>query len=641
MRKIKYITSIIFIAIILFFIGDMYVWNIDSFETEYISTTMFLPKGISQEQMIDDIEKTAKEHNCLVFAVNRNIETIHSETVSIYCMNGVEDIVNKKSSINKGEYQSIFLGKIKVNIEAFEKIPDVNEIQTYYLIGDIEDARAFKSEMVDTYDGNFPKEGYTYFHSVRNVICVWSIGIVFLLLMTLYETILIKKEMAVRYIYGESLKNIVIKRIISDIILFVGCSVGTTLVLKNIFNVNAEYLIEVSTLCVGIYCIVNSILYLRLIFFDYKSFLNRGKGNRTVLNISYIYKIITIIIIALVTSVCTEMIFEGVNFWRQKEHFKEYSKYSYLSITSKDGKAETTEKMMLELINEKTKENKTFLNVYMDEGIYSKEPCLMFNKNTIGYLKGRIKEISNFKFENKVYFIVSEKQKDTCVKDLEMLAEMYIGENIDYEIITYENSCSVIGIKSQNGIISQLYNNPLIILNAGTEVNYYNGIYFSQACMVDINESEWNDYIENNDVEKNTSFITNVYDNYNYYLKGYQRTILLGAVAFVILMIMEFIIIKTMLRYESMINSIELAVKTVVGYSVFMKYRKMFITTFVSLGISAIGSMIVAMVLNMPSSIYMIIGYSVIGVMDVIMMLYYIRVIEKENIQKALKGSVL
>ena len=108
MRKIKYITSIIFIAIILFFIGDMYVWNIDSFETEYISTTMFLPKGISQEQMIDDIEKTAKEHNCLVFTVNRNIETIHSETVSIYCMNGVEDIVNKKSSINKGEYQSIF-----------------------------------------------------------------------------------------------------------------------------------------------------------------------------------------------------------------------------------------------------------------------------------------------------------------------------------------------------------------------------------------------------------------------------------------------------------------------------------------------------------------------------------------------------
>ena len=61
-----------------------------------------------------------------------------------------------------------------------------------------------------------------------------------------------------------------------------------------------------------------------------------------------------------------------------------------------------------------------------------------------------------------------------------MLAEMYIGENIDYEIITYENSCSVIGIKSQNGIISQLYNNPLIILNAGTEVNYYNGIYYNQ-----------------------------------------------------------------------------------------------------------------------------------------------------------------
>lgn len=104
MRKIRYITSIIFIAVILIFIGDMYVWNIDSFETEYISTTMYLPEGSSQEQMLEDIEKKATEHNCLVFAVNRNLETIHSETVSIYGMNGVEDIVRKESAINRGEY---------------------------------------------------------------------------------------------------------------------------------------------------------------------------------------------------------------------------------------------------------------------------------------------------------------------------------------------------------------------------------------------------------------------------------------------------------------------------------------------------------------------------------------------------------
>lgn len=190
--------------------------------------------------------------------------------------------------------------------------------------------------MVDTYDGNFPKEGYVYFHSVENVICVWSIGIIFLLLMTLYETILIKKEMAVRFIYGESLKNIVAKRIMSDIIFYVGYSAGIALILKKIFNVNVEYLIEVSGLCVGIYCVVNSLMYLRLIFTDYKSSLSRGKGNRAVLNISYIYKTVTIIIIALVTSVCTEMIIGGVNFWRQKEFFKEYSNYSYLSITSYD-----------------------------------------------------------------------------------------------------------------------------------------------------------------------------------------------------------------------------------------------------------------------------------------------------------------
>lgn len=641
MRKIKYITSMIFIAIILTFIGDMYIWNVDSFETEYISTTMYLPERISQEQMIEDVQKTAIKYNCLVFAVNRKLETIHSETVSIYCMEGVEEILRENSSINKGEYRSAFLGKVVVDVEKFENIPDVNEVGTYYLIGTMENATAFKRELVDTYDGNFPNEGYIYFHSARNVICVWGIGIIFLLLMTLYESTLLKKEMAVRFIYGERLSDILAKRIILDIIFCIAYSGAITLILKNIFDVNIEYLIGISGICIVIYCILNSLIYLRLLFIDYKSSLSRGKGNKTVLNISYIYKTVTIIVIALVTSVCIEMIMEGINFWKQKDFFEEHSNYSYLSISSHDGKGETTEKMMLELINDKSNENKAFLNVYMDEGIYSGKTCLIFNKNTITYLQNVIPEVKDYKLESKIYFIVPEKEHEIYEQDLRMFTQMYIGENIKYGVITYENNCSAIGIESQNGIKSKLYTNPLIILDAGVNIDYYNGIYFSQACMVDISETEWNEYLNNNDVEKNTTFKTNVYENYNYYLKSYQRTLLLGLVAFVILTIMELIIVKTMLRYESMINSMELAIKTVVGYSILMKYRKMFITTLVSLVISAIGGISIAFVLNMQSPQYLVIGYLFIGAIDMAMMCHYIKVIEKVSIQKVLKGSVL
>lgn len=641
MRKIKYLTSMIFIAIILTFIGDMYIWNIDSFETEYISTTMYLPEDNSQDEMLEDIQKKARKHNCLIFVVNRNIDTVHSETVSVYCMEGVEKCLQENSSIREGMYQSIFLGKVIVTMEKLENIPDVNEIDNYYLVGTMTNARAFKKEVIDTYDGNFPKEGYVYFNSIKNIICVWGVGIVFLLLMTLYETALLKKEMAVRFIYGERLRNIVLKRIVLDIIFCVGYSILIALILKYIFNLNIDYQINISGMCIAAYCVLNSLIYLRLLLIEYKSSLSRGKGNRTVLNISYIYKTVIIVVIALVASFCTEMIVEGINFWKQKDFFEEYSRYSYLSISSDDGSGETTEKMMLELINKKSNENKAFLNVYMDEGIFSGRPCLMCNKNTINYLKSEIGEIKDYKFDNCVYFIVPEEQQEMYEMDLEMLAKMYMGENIKYEVITYENNCSAIGIKSQNGINSRLYSNPLIILDAGADINYYNGIYFSQACMVDINEAEWKNYVNNAGVEKHTTYKTNVYDNYNYYLKKCQRTLLLGFVAFVILMIMELIIVKTMLQYECMINSIELAVKTVVGYSVFMKYRKMFTTTLVTLGISAFGGIIIARNLGLQSSQYLVIGYVVIGLIDIIMMFHYIKVIEKISLQKVLKGSVL
>lgn len=86
MRKIKYLTSILFIIFILLFTGDMYVWNADSFEVEYNYTTFYLPENGSQNKMLSDIEKAAQKHDCLIFAVSRDLKSVKSETVNIYCM---------------------------------------------------------------------------------------------------------------------------------------------------------------------------------------------------------------------------------------------------------------------------------------------------------------------------------------------------------------------------------------------------------------------------------------------------------------------------------------------------------------------------------------------------------------------------
>ncbi len=273
--------------------------------------------------------------------------------------------------------------------------------------------------------------------------------------------------------------------------------------------------------------------------------------------------------------------------------------------------------------------------------MFSGKPCLFYNKNTVHYLKENISDIRSTEFEDKIYFLVPEKMADAGLQDLEMLAEMYLGENTKYEALVYQDSCSVIGIRNQNGIISRIYQNPLIILDMQDELNLYNGIYFVQACMINMTEAEWGAYINSNPIEKNASFLTNVYDNYHYYLKHYQRTILFGLTAFAILLVMEFIIIKTLLKYEGMLHSMELAVKTVSGYSVFLKYRKMFLLTVIILAVSAAAAMIAAAVLHMESIGYLLTAYAAIGAVDVTATLRNIKILEKTSIQKALKGSVL
>ncbi|MDE6313413.1 MAG: hypothetical protein K2M46_07285 [Lachnospiraceae bacterium] len=641
MKKVKYIASILFIMVIQILIGDMYVWNIDSFETEYISTSMYLPAGVSQNTMISDIEECAKKYNVLVFAVSRNMESLYSETVSVYCMDGAEEILSEKSSISQGNYRSIFLGDVAVKMESLEHIPDVNKMDTYYFIGSMEQARKFKSELIDIYSGNMPKEGYVYFHAVRTIACGWGVGIGFFLLLTLFETVLLKKEIVVRFIYGQSLAHMILKQIAADWIFYIGSFVAGNAILKKVFAVSVDYCMAFSILCITIFCIFNSLLYLRLFFIDYKSSLSRGKGNQRVLKISYMYKIITVVIVVCVMSVCIEMIVSGVQYQHQKPFFAKHNRWEYVSISSGDGDIDTTNQLMLSFLKEKSDGGEAFLNIYLDDGMFSQKPCLLFNQGAKDYLTENIKDIQEYCLEDKIYFIVPESNHETYTSDLAFMAEMYIGENIDYEVITYHSKVSLIGIVNKGNMESKLFDMPLIILNMRNDTDYYNPIYIAQACMFDMDVREWETYISDNHIYENTTFTTNVYDNYIYSLKNYQRLLILGSVIFIILVLMEFIIIKTILQYECMVNAMELTIKTVLGYSITEKYRKMFLSTLVSLAISSLISVAIMSLFGTTASLYIILGCLLLAGMEVAVMVHYIGIIEKANIQKVLKGCMI
>lgn len=646
MRKIKYIASAFLISIVMVFIGEMYIWNLDSFETEYLVTTFYLQDGCAQETMIEDIEETAEKNNCLVFVVNRKIDTVFSETLSIYGMEGTQEIVSQNSSVEVGEYKSLFLGNVTVRFQDFKEIPDVSEIESYYLIGDLEDARQFKSELVNSYAGSFPREGYTLFNAGRNVALVWGICILFFLLLSLYETTMLKKEMIIRFVYGENLLSIVAKYACTDVLFFVGFWGMFSLILRFVFGVHTEYMMAVSITCLLLFVVINTLLFVRLIFVNYKNSLNAGRSEKAVLNISYIFNAVISLMVLLIMTLCMSMIDESVTYWRQKDFFRSYDSYSYISVSARSDKVERTEMLLLTALNDNTNSGKAFLNMCLGTGMTSDKPCLLFNKNTIDYLKSKIPELSEYNLETgKIYFIVPENKSSEYIQDLEFMKNMYISDTYGYETILYDVCDNIEGIVNSGKITSDIYSDPLIILDLRMYLTYFNGIYISQSCMFNITEDEWQRYVddlyEEDEIYINTTYMTNVYDNYIYYLSNYQRILVLSGVSFLILFVLELIVIKTILRYECTVNAREIVLKTTLGYPVLEKYRKIFLSTMMSLTIGAIASTVILAVSDLSYTPFAVISYVVMLLLYFPLVFYHIRMIERTNIQRILKGGVL
>ena len=536
----------------------------------------------------------------------------------------------------------MLMGSSEVRIKPFQEIKDIVNIDEYYLIGTMEDARAFKAELINTYAGNFPKTGYTYLHATRNIIVIWGVGLTFLLLMSLFESTLLKKEMMVRFLYGENLNQILVKKILGDIGFYIGVVVLVGGFLKACLHVQTDYYIGTSLISVFVFLILNSLIFWRLKWVNYKSALVSGKGNKKILAISYGFKVITLAFVTFTAAFCMNMIAEGVDFWSQEDFFKERSEYSYISLM--DRNEDGVSKMSL--FKEKTKSEQCIIQARMDTGWDTKNDYVYLNKGAIDYLKTVDDQFREYKFrEGEIYFIVPENNKNETVQNLNILQDLYKlygKKGTKAIIIPYEDCIRLIGIEKKDEYDSSIIKNPAIFLDTTKIQNNPDSyVYILQSAMFQISEREWNQQVNNIQVDKRVSFHTNVYENYKFLLKLKQRTMLLGMTTLFLLLFMEFLIIKTTLQFECIFKSTELAIKTVHGYTLLEKYTKMFLAAIVTTTLSAIICIIISLVSGEMQLWNILFGYGLILILDLIITFVNIKKMERVQIQKILKGGLL
>lgn len=647
----KYLTNILLTIIVLVFIGETYVWHISEFETKFSYVTFYMQKGTTQEEMLSDISHAADKEDVMVFVVDRKIESALLEKVRIYGTTGVKEYLKDDTDVCDGNFDSVFLGKSIVRIHHFKEIPDVTIENTYRVIGEKENVVRFKQDLVDKYAGAFPREGYQSFNSRLDIILVWGIVLVFFLLLTLFQVALIKKEMIIRLISGERLGEFVVKKILADIFFYLVIFSISILILKHFTEVT--YQLGTSVVCILAFLIINSILYIWLFITDYKKDMTTKRSAKKVLGISYTYKVVTVFITILLMSSCMGLIYEGIQYYKQNDFFENHRNYSYVMIATLNDKREEQAYQLCQDIYKKYALQGKTISLTGLQDLDSKDDNYIFaDRGTVGYLKSKIPELNHMDLEEKVYIIRPNDYEKTGNKkensnrifttyyNSPTQANSATGNSkLQFQEIRYSGNIEIISLNGEDGVDSAIKKNPVILLNNLNPESIDQ--YVWQATMLDISKTEWKALLKDNDFEHEIAYRTNVYDNYIYHLKMIKRGILIGIVLLSILLLLESLIIRTILKYEYQINAIELSIKKVMGYGIFSRHKRIIGIT-VSCGtVGLLLAVAACFFLGLSAYSYILSGGALILITELAVVIRYIYHLESVNVQRILKGGTI
>jgi len=659
MKKVKYIFALVLFLITFSFIGESYIFYLDNFSEDFYKTTMYKPDYITDEEMKLDIKESLQKHNVGVYAVKEEIKSSIDKNISIFGSSEANKYLQDKRSIHETIYKSMFSGKVSIHYYDLDEIPDMGDFEDYYLIGNTKNIKAFKISLIDTYGGNHPKAEDDNKESKNNVLYIWAIVLIVILLFTYYDIIFQKKEVLVKITFGEKASKIIVKNILYDTITF-ACLFMIAFFFLSLFT-NTQFHFNSSLMMFVIFILINSLLYFSLFKYNLQEVFSNSKSKSKLLKINYGLKVITIVLAITLLSGSIALIVEGIKFYQQKDFFEDHKDYSYVQFDYKlTGDYDADSQLINKSANVREKFYKEYFNqsvqlVNVSDNLDINTPTILANRNSLSYLKNKIPQINENKFQEKVYYIMPKKHASDRVLH-EIIKDIYRFYNNmedkdapENEIIIYDTNTNIISIDEIDYLNrSKLLHNPTIIFdNTGSDTNNidtetsFRRTSYAHDIMYLISDDEYQSFITNHNLIDEIHIKTNVYDLYKYNWSIIKRGIIISSVLLSLVLILELIIINLILRLEYEINSIELSIKKILGYSTWEKNKRIIFITLSATVMSIMLSLIVHYIFAVSQASYLLYGGVIILIMELVFIFVNIAKIEKSKIQNILKGGTL
>ena len=352
-----------------------------------------------------------------------------------------------------------------------------------------------------------------------------------------------------------------------------------------------------------------------------------------------------------------QVIAQGVDLYRQHDFFEKHKDYSYYQLNYKLGQepewenGEEPDYQVNQIFYQRFQDN-SLEYVDMTPHLGNTYPIILMNRNSMKEQAQTNPEFLNILSQAKeeaVYIIIPKNiSMDSEVYGVsKKIWKYYLADKLtsakkesDALTISYEEDVYIPRTYYRFPFRSKIAGNPVILLD-NTVGQPTNDLYYAYDIMYDIEENEFDSFIEEFGLKDQIVVRSNVWDVYRHSLMTASRSMRICLALTFLLLGLQMALLLFIIRLEYRVNSMEMALKKVMGYNRYERNRRIFAGTAAVSVIGIIAAVVLSAVWKLDMGIYLLMSVLVLAAMETVCVIAGARREERAQIVRILKGDNL
>lgn len=576
MEKMKYAIAAFLFMLGFIFTSEMFMNYLDNFEETYYGATFsFETTTKEKDEIIQDFLDASVKNQIDIFTVDDKINSDYQKTIKIYGTEGALDALSNHE-IQEKRYKSLFSGYMDVVFEDISKCKIIKRQEFFYFTGDNVDAMSgFRDDLASEYGGEDPILYDSIKSTIHRISTTWGIIYLIIILLTVYDITLQRKEYTLQVILGYDLRTVFMKNIFQDMIIFSGMYFLIPCLLNKWMNV--YFLFHIFVMIFILFLLLNICANILIFKVNVKKNFSNVEENQGILKINYVIKTVTLLLASFALSVNVGLITEGIDYYRQLDFFKNHSEYEYYQLNYKANSKLSEMDGIVAQEFYKTFFKNSLIYADFSDMLSINYPTVLINHNAQKELieqNEEWREILNECREEKVYIAIPEqlREEDEKVSASGEICEAVLGYEGEKKIVFYDKRTQLISFNSSlHPFKSKRLKKPIIIFdNTEPVINEEMAdrqLYYAYDILYDIPDKEVEDFIKTHQLESEIVIKTNAWESYEYNWKIVKRFTRISLVLSVILFLIEFIMVFTIVKMEYMYHALQITLMKIFGYS--------------------------------------------------------------------------